>query len=87
MSVFLIMGEHKLPQGDGKSDGDKEFIAREVPTTFFVAPFFWEYFLWPGMGLSKDKDGNLSVALPMGNAKLPGIASQDIGKCAYGIFK
>ena len=23
----------------------------------------------------------------MGNKKLPGIAAEDIGKCAYGIFK
>jgi hypothetical protein len=27
------------------------------------------------------------LALPMGEAKLPGIAAEDIGKCAYGIFK
>ena len=25
--------------------------------------------------------------MPMGDAKLPGIAAEDIGKCAYGIFK
>jgi uncharacterized protein YbjT (DUF2867 family) len=25
--------------------------------------------------------------LPMGDKKLPGIAAEDIGKCAYGIFK
>jgi uncharacterized protein YbjT (DUF2867 family) len=25
--------------------------------------------------------------MPMGDKKLPGIAAEDIGKCAYGIFK
>lgn len=25
--------------------------------------------------------------MPMGDAKLPGIAAEDIGKCALGIFK
>jgi len=25
--------------------------------------------------------------MPMGNKKLPGIAAEDIGRCAYGIFK
>jgi hypothetical protein len=29
----------------------------------------------------------LAFALPMGDKKLPGIASEDIGRCAYGIFK
>ena len=32
-------------------------------------------------------DGRLAFTLPMGDKKLPGIASEDIGKCAYGIFK
>lgn len=27
------------------------------------------------------------ITLPMGDKKMPGIASEDIGKCAYGIFK
>ncbi len=29
----------------------------------------------------------LQLTFPMGDAKLPGIAAEDIGKCAYGIFK
>src|SRR6185503_15490979 len=29
----------------------------------------------------------LAVTLPMDDKKLPGIAAEDIGKCAYGIFK
>jgi hypothetical protein len=31
-------------------------------------------------------DGTLGFVLPMGNAKLPGIAASDIGACAFGIF-
>ena len=27
------------------------------------------------------------LALPLGGGKLPGIAAEDIGKCAYGIFR
>ena len=29
----------------------------------------------------------LGITLPLGDRKLPGIASDDIGACAYGIFK
>jgi uncharacterized protein YbjT (DUF2867 family) len=29
----------------------------------------------------------LAITLPMGGAPLPGIAAEDIGKCALGIFK
>lgn len=39
------------------------------------------------MGPQKDADGVYNLTLPMGDKKLPGIASEDIGKCAYGIFK
>jgi uncharacterized protein YbjT (DUF2867 family) len=39
------------------------------------------------MGPKKGPDGKLAITFPMGNEKLPGMASEDIGKCAYGIFK
>ena len=39
------------------------------------------------MGPKKGPDGKLAITLPMGDAKLPGIAAEDIGRCAYGIFK
>jgi uncharacterized protein YbjT (DUF2867 family) len=29
----------------------------------------------------------LAITFPIGDKKLPGIAAEDIGKCAYGIFK
>src|SRR5207245_1149436 len=40
-----------------------------------------------GMGPKKGADGKLAITFPMGDKKLPGIAAEDIGKCAYGIFK
>jgi len=39
------------------------------------------------MAPKKGPDGKLAITFPMGNEKLPGIASEDIGKCAYAIFK
>ena len=43
-------------------------------------------FIFFGMGPKKGPDGNLALTLPMGDKKLPGIAAEDIGRCAYGIF-
>ncbi|WP_342346708.1 NmrA family NAD(P)-binding protein [uncultured Nitrospira sp.] len=39
------------------------------------------------MGPKPGADGKLAFTLPMGDKKLPGIAAEDIGRCAYGIFK
>lgn len=39
------------------------------------------------MAPQKGPDGELSITFPMDNKKLPGIAAEDIGKSAYGIFK
>jgi hypothetical protein len=58
-----------------------------VPTTFLLTSFYWENFIFFGLGPKRGKDGVLAVAYPMGDKKLPSIAVEDIGKCAYGIFK
>ena len=39
------------------------------------------------MNPKEGADGKLVFSLPMGSKKLTGIASEDIGKCALGIFK
>ena len=38
-------------------------------------------------GAAQGADGELTLALPLGGVKLPGIAADDIGQCAYGIFR
>ena len=39
------------------------------------------------MGPRTGPDGKLFFALPMGTRPLPGIAADDIGRCAHGLFK
>jgi hypothetical protein len=39
------------------------------------------------MGPKKGADGKFAITFPMGDRKLPGMAAEDIGACAYGIFK
>ena len=82
-----LMGEYKVPHFDAKGESNKLFTEAGVPTTFLFTSFYWENLIYFGMGPKKGPDGALAFTLPMAEAKLAGIASEDIGKCALGIFK
>ncbi|WP_455379027.1 NmrA/HSCARG family protein, partial [Petrachloros mirabilis] len=82
-----LMGKYKVPHFDAKGEGDQEFTKLGVPTTFLLTSFYWDNMIFFGMGPKKGPDGVLALTLPMGDKKLPGIAAEDIGKCALGIFK
>jgi uncharacterized protein YbjT (DUF2867 family) len=83
-----LMGKFKVPHYDGKGEADDAFRRLSVPTTFLLTSFYWENFIrFPGMGLRKAPDGELTLAMPLGDKKMPGIAVEDIGLCALGVFK
>jgi uncharacterized protein YbjT (DUF2867 family) len=82
-----LMGKYKVPHFDGKSEADNVFRNLGIPTTFLLTSFYWENLIYSGAGPKKGPDGKLAITFPMGDKKLPGISSEDIGKCAYGIFK
>ena len=82
-----LNGKYKVEHFDGKSEADHFFTDLGVPTTFLYTSFYWENLIYFGAGPKKGPDGKLNLTYPMGDKKLPGIASEDIGKCAYGIFK
>jgi len=76
-----------VPHFDAKGEADAIFTELKVPTTFLLTSFYWENFIHFGMGPKPGSNGKLAITLPMANKKLPGIAAEDIGRCAYGIFK
>ena len=82
-----LMGKYKVPHFDAKGEADGEFTKLGVPTTFLLTSFYWDNLIHFGMGPKKGADGTLAFTLPMDDKKLPGIAAEDIGKCALGIFK
>jgi len=82
-----LHGGYKVPHFDAKGESDRIFAAEAAPTSYLLASFYWENFIYFGMGPRDAGDGTLTLAMPLGGAKLPGIAAEDIGKCAYGIFK
>lgn len=79
--------KYKVPHFDGKGESDKLFTEAGVPTTFLLPSFYWENFIYFGSGPKRGADGKLALTLPVGDSKIAGIAAEDIGKCAYGIFK
>ena len=82
-----LMDEYKVPHFDAKADVDAVFEELGVPTTFLHTSFYWDNLIFFGSGPQRGPEGKLLFTLPMGDKKLPGIAAEDIGKCAYGIFK
>jgi uncharacterized protein YbjT (DUF2867 family) len=82
-----LLGKYKVPHFDGKGASDKKFTDAGLPTTFLRTSFYWDNFIHFGMGPKKGEDGNYYITFPMDDKKLAGISSEDIGKCAYGIFK
>ena len=82
-----LQDKYKVPHFDAKGEANKFFTNSGVPTTILNTVFYWENFIYFGQGPKKGADGKLAFIIPMADKKLPSIASEDIGKCAYGIFK
>ncbi len=82
-----LMEHYKVPHFDAKGESNAFFENSGVPYTLLYTSFYWDNFIHFGMGPQKGPDGKLGITFPMGDKKLPGIAAEDIGKCAYGIFK
>lgn len=82
-----LQGKYKVPHFDAKGEADHLFTDLGIPTTFYRASFYWDNFIYFGSGPKKGEDGKYYLTFPLDNKKMAGIASEDIGKCAYGIFK
>jgi len=82
-----LQGKYKCPHFDSKGQIDHVFTDLGLPVTFLLTSFYWDNFYVFDMGPKKGADGSYTLTFPIGRAKMPGIAAEDIGKCAYGIFK
>jgi uncharacterized protein YbjT (DUF2867 family) len=82
-----LMESYKVPHFDGKGSADAIFAEVGPPTTNLLTSFYWDNLIYFGMGPQRGEDGSLSFNLPLGEKKLPGIAAEDIGRSAFGIFK
>jgi len=82
-----LMGVYKVPHFDAKGESNMYFKNSGVPYTLINTSFYWDNFIYFGLGPQKGPDGKLAITMPMQDKKLPGIAAEDIGKTALGVFK
>jgi uncharacterized protein YbjT (DUF2867 family) len=81
----MLQEKYRVPHFDAKAEANAFFSG--VPATMLVTSFYWDNLFMFGLAPKKGDDGVYAWAFPMGNAKLAGIAGEDIGKTALGIFK
>src|SRR4051812_43194934 len=81
----MLQEKYRVPHFDAKAEADAYFAG--IPTTFLVTSFYWDNLYSFGLAPKKGADGQYEWTFPMGTSKLAGIAAEDIGKVAYGIFK
>ena len=82
-----LQGEYKVAHFDAKAEADAFFREGGVPTTFLYTSGYYENFIHFGWGPERGEDGGFAVVFPLDDVKMPMIAVEDIGKCAFGIFK
>jgi uncharacterized protein YbjT (DUF2867 family) len=79
-------GRFTVPHFDAKGEANDLFVKYDVPTTFLQTTFYFDSLAGP-MAPARNAAGKLILTLPMDDEPLSGIASEDIGKTALGIFK
>lgn len=81
----MLQGHYRVPHFDAKGEADAYFAG--LPVTYLVTSFYWDNLYASGLAPKKGDDGVYRWVLPMGQERLSGIAAEDIGQVAYGIFK
>jgi len=81
----MLQEKYRVPHFDAKAEANAYFSG--LPVTFLVTSFYWDNMYMFGLAPKKGADGNYAWAFPMADRKMAGMAAEDIGKVAYGIFK
>ncbi|MCR3752607.1 NmrA/HSCARG family protein [Lentzea californiensis] len=79
--------KYKVPHFDVKGgEADPLFEQAGLPTTYVRMSFYWNNLL-RGMAPHRAADGSLVLSLPMGESRISGIATEDIGKAIVSVLK
>lgn len=78
-------GGWRVPQMDAKGQADAFFQA--LPTTYVLPSFYWDNLIQLGLHPRREPEGRLRWRLPIGAARLCGIAAEDIGACVAALFQ
>ena len=84
--VPTVDGRYKVPHFDVKAEADELFDKYNVPTTFLRTAGYFEGFAG-ALAPVRDPNGELVLTLPIADRPMSGIAVEDIGKSALGVFK
>lgn len=85
MRMPRLQGAYAVPHFDAKAEADPLFA--DLPTTYLRSSFFWDNLYAFGLGPTKGDDESYGVTFPMGNSPMAGIAAEDVGKAAFGVFQ
>lgn len=77
-------GPWQVPPMDAKGQADAFF--RALPTTYLLPSFYWDNLIHLGLHPQREAAGGLHWPLPLGQARLCGIAAEDIGHCVAALF-
>src|SRR5499427_8294495 len=81
----MLQEKYRVPHFDAKAEANAYFAG--LPATNLVTSFYWDNLYMFGLAPKKDDTGVYSWTFPMGDAKMAGMAAEDIGRTAYGVFK
>jgi len=82
-----LQGKYKVPHFDGKGAADHFFRDLGLPTTFLLTAFYWDNFIYFGAGPQRGPDGSSPWSTRWTRSGCRAWPPEDIGKCAYGVFK
>jgi uncharacterized protein YbjT (DUF2867 family) len=80
----FLQDKYRVPHFDGKAEADGYFAG--LPVTYLITSFYWDNLYAFGLG-PKKQNGEYIWSLPLGDRKMSGMAGDDIGRAAYGLFK
>ncbi len=82
----VLEGRFNVPHFDAKGEAHRFFAQQRVPVTYLYTSCPWENLGQFGMLPRRRADGGLSMTIPAGEARIPWVAAEDIGRMAREIF-
>ena len=80
-------GVTRSPTGTARARATASSLTRAFPPPTCCPPFTGKRSFSGSAPHSLARDGVRTLTMPLGDAQLPGIAAEDIGRCAYAIFQ
>ena len=78
---------YRVPHFDVKgASADTLFAASGLPTTYLLMSFYWDQLLGD-LKPQRDDDGTLALHLPVGDAPIAGVSTDDIGRLVRNILR